>query len=47
MDRIFVSTDWEVAFPLATVKALERPPSDHNPLLIDSGDNNFFGKNGL
>ncbi|KAG2613661.1 hypothetical protein PVAP13_4KG399651 [Panicum virgatum] len=44
IDRIFISTDWEAAFPMARVKALERPPSDHNPLLLDSGDNIFFGK---
>ena len=29
---------WEAAFPLVRVKALERSPSDHNPLLVDSGD---------
>lgn len=44
IDRISVTTDWESAFPLARVKALERPPSDHNPLLVDSGNNIFFGK---
>jgi len=26
IDRIFVTTDWEAVFPLARVKALERPP---------------------
>lgn len=44
IDRVFVSTAWDVVFPLARVKALNRPPSDHNPLLVDSGDNTFFGK---
>jgi hypothetical protein len=44
IDRIFVTTEWESAFPLARVKALERPPSDHNPLLVNSGDNTHFGK---
>jgi hypothetical protein len=44
IDRIFVTTDWEAAFPLARVKALERPPSDHNPLLLNTGDNMQFGK---
>jgi len=43
IDRIFVSSDWELAFPLR-VKGLDRYPSDHNPLLIDTGDNIFFGK---
>jgi hypothetical protein len=32
------------SFPLARVKALERLPSDHNPLLVDSGDNIFYRK---
>jgi hypothetical protein len=44
IDRIFVSTSWEAAFPLASVKALDRPPSDHNPLVLNSGDNVCFGK---
>jgi endonuclease/exonuclease/phosphatase family metal-dependent hydrolase len=44
IDRIFVTTEWESVFPLVRVKALERPPSDHNPLLINSGDNTHFGK---
>ena len=44
IDRIFVSTDWELAFPLVRVKGLDRYPSDHNPLLIDTRDNVFFGK---
>lgn len=44
IDRIFVSTTWESAFPLVTVKALERLPSDHNPLILNSGDNTLFGK---
>jgi hypothetical protein len=38
LDRIFVSTDWSMNFPLARVKTLDRLPSDHNPLLMDSGD---------
>jgi len=44
IDRIFVSTAWESAFPLVTVKALERLPSDHNPLVLNTGDNALFGK---
>lgn len=44
IDRILVSIAWDAAFPLARVKALEILPSDHNPLLVDSGDNIFFGK---
>jgi hypothetical protein len=30
--------------PLARVKTLERPPSDHNPLVLNSGDNMHFGR---
>jgi hypothetical protein len=37
LDRIFVSTDWDANFPLTIVKALDMLPSDHNPLLIDTG----------
>ncbi|KAG2656080.1 hypothetical protein PVAP13_1KG057385 [Panicum virgatum] len=44
IDRIFVTTSWESAFPLTRVKALERLPSDHNPLVLDSGENASFGK---
>jgi hypothetical protein len=29
---------------LARVKALDRAPSDHNPLFLDLGDNVFYGK---
>lgn len=44
IDGIFVNSAWEANFPLVTVKALERPPSDHNPLLLDTGNNMCFGK---
>jgi endonuclease/exonuclease/phosphatase family metal-dependent hydrolase len=37
IDRIFVSTDWDANFPLTRIKALDRLPSDHNPLLLDTG----------
>lgn len=42
IDIVFVSTGLDAAFPLARVKALDRVPSDHNPLLIDLGYNVFF-----
>ncbi|KAJ1283589.1 hypothetical protein BS78_03G139500 [Paspalum vaginatum] len=45
--RILVSHSWDAVFPLARVKILERPPSDHNPLLIDIGVNVFYGKKGF
>ena len=44
IDKIFVSTEFELAFPLAKMKALDRTPSDHNPLLVQLGDNAFYGK---
>lgn len=44
LDRIFVSTDWEAAFPLATVKALFKENSDHCPLLLNTGGNMSFSK---
>jgi hypothetical protein len=47
IDRVFLSTDLEATFPLARVKALDRIPSDHNPLLVDLGDNMFYVKKGL
>jgi hypothetical protein len=37
IDRIFCSTEFNEAFPLATAKALPRNPSDHVPILWESG----------
>lgn len=47
LDRIFVTTDWDANFPLSRVKALARTPSDHNPLLIDTGNNMCMPKKSL
>ncbi|KAJ1254666.1 hypothetical protein BS78_01G043500, partial [Paspalum vaginatum] len=44
LDRILVSPSWDVVFPLAKVRLLDRPPSDHNPVLLEMGSNMFFGK---
>jgi len=44
IDRVFVSGLWDDAFPLSSVKALDRFPSDHNPLVLDSGANTCFDK---
>jgi endonuclease/exonuclease/phosphatase family metal-dependent hydrolase len=41
LDKIFISTEWEKAFPLVRVASLEKSISDHTPLLIESGDNCF------
>jgi hypothetical protein len=44
LDREFVSTDWEAAFPLARVVALEKGISGHAPLLVEFGVNMTIGK---
>jgi endonuclease/exonuclease/phosphatase family metal-dependent hydrolase len=44
LDRIFVSTEWERAFPLARVIALPKGISDHNPLLLTMELMYPFGK---
>ena len=38
LDRVFVSAQWEVMFPLCSLKAVTRVGSDHTPLLFSSGD---------
>jgi exonuclease III len=37
IDRIFCSTEFEAQYPLATARALPRNPSDHAPILWESG----------
>lgn len=37
IDRILVSTDWDLTFPLATVTGMSRDLSDHVPLLLAFG----------
>jgi hypothetical protein len=44
LDRVFISTDWESAFPLVKVLGLAKSICDHNPLLIDSGENCAWSK---
>jgi hypothetical protein len=38
LDRVFVSPSWETMFPLCSLSAVTRIGSDHNPLLLDSGE---------
>lgn len=38
LDRVFVSPQWEVMFPLCGLKAITQIGSDHTPLLFSSGD---------
>jgi exonuclease III len=37
LDRVFVSMEWEMAFPLCSLCAVTRIGSDHSPLLLSSG----------
>jgi hypothetical protein len=37
LDRILISTDWELKFPRVTPQSLPRGISDHTPLLLDMG----------
>lgn len=47
LDRVLMSTDWEVKFPLAMVRALNRELSDHTPLLLDAGTGTHANKQPL
>ncbi|KAE8785922.1 hypothetical protein D1007_40315 [Hordeum vulgare] len=38
LDRVFVSPQWEVMFPICGLKAVTQIGSDHTPLIISSGD---------
>jgi hypothetical protein len=38
LDRFLVSTDWEEKFPSCSARGLTMVGSDHNPIIIDSGD---------
>ena len=44
IDRVFCSTEAEIIFPLASCKALPRNPSDHTPILWESGGGDFNPK---
>ncbi|XP_077249317.1 uncharacterized protein LOC143888801 [Tasmannia lanceolata] len=35
LDRILISMEWEEAFPLIYQRALPKPTSDHNPILLE------------
>lgn len=38
LDRILMSESWEDLFPLVSVRKLVQEISDHNPLLLSSGE---------
>jgi hypothetical protein len=44
LDRVFMSTNWEAAFPLVRVTGLTKNISDHVSLLIDYGGEFLKGK---
>jgi hypothetical protein len=41
---VFITTEWEAAFPLVRVLGLPKNISDHAPMFVDSGENCRLGK---
>ena len=37
LDRIFITTCWDMLYPSSLVKSLARVGSDHTPLVVDTG----------
>ena len=37
LDRVLVSTEWEIMFPLTTVQTRDGNISDHTPLVLNTG----------
>jgi hypothetical protein len=44
LDRVLVSTDWELQYPNVTVHTLTREISDHTPLLVDTRNSPMLNK---
>jgi endonuclease/exonuclease/phosphatase family metal-dependent hydrolase len=44
LDRVLMSIEWELKYPLVTVRALDRGISDHTPLILETGDPAFSGQ---
>jgi hypothetical protein len=40
LDRVLVSTEWEMLFPMAVIQVETRIGSDHSPLLVSDGSQN-------
>lgn len=38
LDRVFVNNTWEDKYPLVRAQASVRVGSDHNPIIVDTGD---------
>ena len=43
LDRVLMTIEWELKYPLVTVHALDRGVSDHTPLLLETDDPAFSG----
>jgi hypothetical protein len=43
LDRVLMSTEWKVKYPIVSVQVLDRGVSDHTPLYIDTGSPVFPG----
>jgi endonuclease/exonuclease/phosphatase family metal-dependent hydrolase len=41
LDRVLMSPEWELQFPLVTVRTLVRGVSDHVALLVSNGINSY------
>jgi hypothetical protein len=45
LDRVLVSMDWEIQFPLTSVEPRDRNISDHTPLVINTGASTHLAGN--
>jgi hypothetical protein len=45
LDRVLVSTEFEIMFPLSTVETRDRNISDHTPLVLNTGASTHFTQN--
>jgi hypothetical protein len=41
LDRVLVSTEWELQFPLTSVEPRDRNISDHTPLVVNIGASTY------
>ena len=44
LDRVLMTTECKIKYPMVTVHALDRGVSDHTPLLLDTGNPSFSGQ---
>jgi endonuclease/exonuclease/phosphatase family metal-dependent hydrolase len=45
LDKVLMTTEWEIKYLLVLVHDLDRGVSDHTPLLLDMGNATFTGNN--